>query len=248
MRWNPELYDARHNYVAEYGKSLVEKVDHSRPLAILDVGCGTGALTRELTLRGHAVLGMDSSADMIAKARELYPDLDFQVGDACDMAWEGRFDVVFSNAVFHWIPRQETLLRRIHVALKPGGRLVCEFGAEGNIARIGKAFDSLARQHGHAPARHFFFPSGEAYRNLLEEAGFSVPSLDVYDRPTPLQDGRAGLRNWALQFYADVLGGMTPDIREAVLTGLDKALRDDLWDGRQWVADYRRIRVEALKV
>lgn len=247
MLWNPELYQSRHSYVAEYGRSLVDRIDHTRPLVILDLGCGTGTLTHELALRGHTAIGIDGSAAMVEKAKTLYPNLDFQVMDGCAMTWESRFDVVFSNAVFHWIPRQETLLGRIHAALKPGGALLCEFGAEGNIAHIEEAFRSLARHHGFTPATRFFFPAGQAYQLLLEAAGFSVLSLDVYERPTPLRDGWAGLRNWAGQFYADALGGMASDVREAVLTGLEETLRRDLWDGTQWVADYRRIRVEAVK-
>ena len=108
MEWNADLYEDKHGFVADYGKDLLSHVPDNPGQAILDLGCGTGALTQELLAKSAHVVGADASPDMVRKARMLHPDIDFRVVDACRMPWSDRFDVVFSNAVFHWIPDQKT--------------------------------------------------------------------------------------------------------------------------------------------
>ena len=147
MEWNADFYEDKHGFVADYGKDLLSHVPDNPGQAILDLGCGTGALTQELLAKSAHVVGADASPDMVRKARMLHPDIDFRVVDACRMPWSNRFDVVFSNAVFHWISDQKALLENIFRVLKPQGRLVCEFGAVRNIHRIQQAFQSsLSRQ------------------------------------------------------------------------------------------------------
>ena len=77
---------------------------------------------------------------MIAQARRSYPTIQFEVEDGLQMTDVNRWDVIFSNAVFHWIQDHPRLLRRIYQALRPGGQLICEFGAAGNIVAIENGF------------------------------------------------------------------------------------------------------------
>ena len=131
--------------------------------------------------------------------------------------------------------------------LKPQGRLVCEFGAVRNIPRIQQAFQSsLSRQKRHHE-NPFYFPTVEEYRKLVEQAGLHPELVMDYDRPTPLKDGENGLRNWVRQFFASDLSPLPGAGRIRILEEMESALRDELWDGTQWVADYRRIRVIAVK-
>lgn len=65
---------------------------------------------------------------------------DFRVCDALGLPFKNEFDVVFSNAVFHWISDHDTLLKNVHKVLKPQGLLVCEFGAAGNILPLNMHF------------------------------------------------------------------------------------------------------------
>lgn len=64
---------------------------------------------------------------MIDKAKKQFSNIEFLVCDALAVSFEEDFDVVFSNAVFHWISDHDRLLKNIYKALKPHGRLVCEF-------------------------------------------------------------------------------------------------------------------------
>lgn len=247
MDWNAELYENKHDFVAEYGKSLLDCIPENPGQLILDLGCGTGALTRALLGKSHYVTGADASPDMIRKARELHPGIDFRVMDACRMPWKSRFDVVFSNAAFHWIPDQNTLMENIFRVLKPQGMLVCEFGASRNIRRIQEAFRAALSRRNLHHRNPFYFPTAEEYRERLEEAGLRPEVVMDYDRPTPLKDGPDGLRNWVRQFFAADLAPLEESRRVLIVQEMEAALRDDLWDGEQWVADYRRLRAIAVK-
>lgn len=247
MDWNADLYENKHDFVAEYGRDLLSNVPENPGLNMLDLGCGTGTLTHALREKSPFVTGMDASPEMIAKARELYPEMDFRVMDACRMPWNNWFDIVFSNAVFHWIPDQGTLLNKVCRVLKPQGRLICEFGAHRNVLRIREAFQGALREREFPVKTHFYFPTAEEYRNLLEQAGLHPEVVMDFDRPTPLKDGQDGLRNWARQFFWADLKGL-PEIRRIrIFEKMEAALRDTLWDGSQWVADYRRLRIIAVK-
>ncbi|MCF0240769.1 MAG: class I SAM-dependent methyltransferase, partial [Streptococcus gallolyticus] len=98
--WNAVLYDNKHDFVAEYGKGLLEFVPKNKNQHILDLGCGTGTLTSQLADLADTTIGLDSSESMIEKAREHYADIQFVVGDALALPFEKQFDVVFSNVFY----------------------------------------------------------------------------------------------------------------------------------------------------
>lgn len=245
MEWNARLYEDKHGFVAEYGKGLLKFVPHDPQQAILDLGCGTGTLTNELAARAGTVLGVDASPDMVAEAQRQFPKLEFLVADALELAFEQQFDIIFSNAVFHWLPDHDLLLKNIRRALKPGGRLVCEFGAKGNVAGIERAFARACEEQGLRYESRFTFPGADAFGRLLEANHFTCDLVVAYDRPTVLQDGVGGLCNWMRQFFAADLQPLPQSTREALLSRVEELSRPSLWNGRVWVADYRRLRVVA---
>ena len=69
MDWNAELYENKHDFVAEYGKDLLSNVPENPGLSILDLGCGTGTLPHALLGKSPFVTGMDASPEMIALER-----------------------------------------------------------------------------------------------------------------------------------------------------------------------------------
>ena len=102
---------------------------------ILDVGCGDGKVTAEIarTVPRGFVTGTDVSAEMIAFARRIFPptihpNLRFEVCDAHHLSRKlfsppETVDLVFSNAVLHWVDDHEQFLRAAATVLHPGGRL-----------------------------------------------------------------------------------------------------------------------------
>ena len=243
--WNAALYDNKHDFVAEYGKGLLEFVSENNNQSILDLGCGTGILTVQLKKLAEVVIGVDSSESMIKRAQQQYPDIKFMECDALALPFKEQFDVVFSNAVFHWITDHNALLNNIHKVLKPGGLLVCEFGANGNIATIENAFMRVSRNLGYEYRPKFNFPTSEHFAALLRKNGFVIDKIYDYDRPTPLKDNEKGLANWMKQFFASDLELMTEKMQTEVIKNVEDLTRKSLWNGSQWIADYRRLRVIA---
>ena len=254
MDWNAGLYDQQHDFVPACGEHLLGLLPDGLGFAV-DLGCGTGVLTGPLTARAARVVGVDASPDMIAQARLRLPQVEFLVMDACDMPWNGSVDAIFSNAALHWIEDQQRLTATMARVLRPGGLLVCEFGARGNIGHIraafAAAFQAALADEGLGAAylncERFYFPSADEYAALLARHGFAVRQAEEYDRPTPLKGGPDGLASWMSQFFAQDLDCVPQAAQEKIFAAVADALRASLWDGGQWIADYRRLRVVAVK-
>jgi len=144
--WNPSLYDQKHAFVFEYGKGLLPVLDPQSGELILDLGCGTGHLTKTIAESGARVIGIDSSPRMIEMARATYPELEFLVADARNFSFADPFDAIFSNATLHWVQPAESAVRCLSASLKTGGRFVAEFGGKGNVATIITAIQQAFRE------------------------------------------------------------------------------------------------------
>ncbi len=95
----------------------------SEPRLVVDLGCGPGNSTELLVERypQSEIVGLDSSPDMLRKARERLPKLKFVEADIATWSPEPDTDLLFSNAVMQWLPDHTAVLRRLLEALKPGG-------------------------------------------------------------------------------------------------------------------------------
>src|SRR3954464_14771629 len=103
MAWNADLYREKHAFVFQYGNNVVEWLEPKEGEKILDLGCGTGELTAKIAESGAQVTGIDSSASMIASAKQHFPNVKFAVADATSFTLTEKFDAVFSNATLHWV-------------------------------------------------------------------------------------------------------------------------------------------------
>jgi trans-aconitate methyltransferase len=248
MDWNAQKYHDTCGRVTEHGATLVELLKNNDLKSALDLGCGTGKLTRDIASFIPDVIGADSSPAMIERAKSDYPGLDFYVADACALPWNNYFDAVFSNAVFHFIKDQDALLESIKKALKTNGLLVCEFGASGNIAALLDIIAQICVRRGKDYSLRFYYPTEEDYRSLLEKHGFSVELISTYDLDTKLIEGEAGLRNWVNQIFSIEMGWFGSDERSEVLSEIEAALRPVQWDGENWHLPNKRLRFMARKL
>jgi SAM-dependent methyltransferase len=250
MKWDSALYDDKHSFVWKLAAGLLDLLKAQPGERILDVGCGTGHLTAQVASVGAICTGIDLSPDMIRQAREKYPRLQFQVMDAREITFAESFDAVFSNATLHWITEPERVLAGIARSLRPGGRFVAELGGKGNMAEFLAAASRAWTHLGLAGAmpHPWFYPSLAEYALLLERHGFEVIHAALFDRPTPLDDGERGLRNWIEMFGDAFLQTLSGSQREQFVTDVERESRPTLFRDSQWVMDYRRLRIAATRI
>ncbi|MDB5309038.1 MAG: Methyltransferase type 11 [Gemmataceae bacterium] len=246
--WDARLYDDRHGFVWQHGAALIGLLAPKRGDNVLDLGCGTGHLTARIAAAASTVLGIDSSPEMIAAARTAHPGLRFEVADARALAFTGEFDAVFSNAVLHWIGDADAVVRGVARALKRGGRFVAEFGGDGNVRAITTALRAGLEAVGRKPVESpWYFPTIAEYAEVLGRGGLEVRVVVLFDRPTPLEGGENGLRDWVRMFGGHFLAQLPDERRDEYLAWVEDALRPVLFRDGGWVADYRRLRVVAVR-
>jgi len=123
----------------EWGTTLAEELNLKGNETILDLGCGNGVITKELAERvpKGRVVGVDSSPSMLeaAKAHKTQ-NMELELLDITEMAFEAEFDVLFSNAALHWVLDHEKLLKNVYSALKPHGFLRIQFASDSNCPNL----------------------------------------------------------------------------------------------------------------
>ncbi len=244
--WDAALYQNKHSFVWRYGANLLELLNPQPGERILDVGCGTGQLTAEIASSGAQVIGLDSSADMLANARKNFPELSFVLADAAGFDFPEPFDAVFSNAALHWVKNAEGAAASMARALRPGGRLVAEFGGKGNIRSIQSALRAVLGPSADEQSP-WYYPSIAEYSTVLEQHGLEVRNASLFDRPTQLQ-GENGMDEWLRMFMQTYLGQHSSERADEIVHQLVEQLRPRLYRDSIWTVDYRRLRVVANRI
>ncbi len=247
--WNADLYDTKHSFVSMYGDHLLQLLAPKAGEKILDLGCGTGDLAKELSDSQVNVVGVDNSTNMVMQAKRKYPSIKFLVRDATDLGYHDEFDAVFSNATLHWIKSPKRALTCIHQSLQQGGRFIAEFGGHGNVQTITDEIIHQIKEAGfdyNIEQFPWYFPTIVEYSSLMEQVGFRVTLAQHYDRPTPLY-GDNGLRNWIDMFGNAFFKGIAEDQKNDILTKIEHNLNPLLYKEGNWFADYKRIRVIGIK-
>jgi SAM-dependent methyltransferase len=243
--WDPERYARNARFVSDLAAAVVELLNPRPGERILDLGCGDGILTAKLAAIGCSVVGIDGSRAQIEAAQRL--KLDARVMDGEGLSFDSEFDAVFSNAALHWMRNPRAVISGVCRALRPNGRFVAEFGGHGCVAKIKKALvDALNRRglDGEA-AVPWYFPTVEEYSALLKKAGFSISTIALIPRPTPLPGDVTG---WLETFGESFTACLPLAERSGYIAEVREALRPELADADgKWTADYVRLRFAALK-
>ena len=247
--WDADLYNNKHAFVAKYGEDVLGWLAPQKDEYILDVGCGTGTLTGKIAESDSIVTGIDASPEMIAKAKQACNNIEFLVKDATNFSFEKKFDAVFSNATFHWIKNQQQVLQNIYNSLKQGGRLVYEMGAKHNIESIHNAVKQVLLEEGFQDNTNIavnYFSSAAEQATMLEKVSFTVSSLIQFDRPTELI-GEDGMKNWIIQFGQAFFKNIPQERAEVIINKAVSILKETNYANGKWYADYKRLRIKAIK-
>jgi malonyl-CoA O-methyltransferase len=169
----------------------------STPLRVLELGCGTGLLTRRLAASlptGSTLLATDLSPAMIETARAGLPQADFAVMDAETPHVSGPFGLIVSSMAAQWFADLPGTLERLSALLAPGGRLLLATLGAGTFAEWSEAHRALGQESG-VPA----YPEAATLAAML-------PGADARSHPLALDypDGRAFLKS------LEALGAQTP--------------------------------------
>ena len=220
MSWNPETYNKfkSERFAPFYDLLTLVKVKPS--LNVIDLGCGTGELTRKLAdyLPGSTVLGIDSSQEMLNDSTAFANE---NVRFECksiekQVTLEEKWDMVFSNAAIQWVEDHKNLLPKLISTIKPGGQLLIQTPSQ-NHNITNRLLDELGDEQ---PYRTIYknwkrvspVLEIDEYGQILFENGSK--SITVYEKiyPLVLPDTNA-LYNWvsgtALIPYLEKLG--TPE-------------------------------------
>jgi trans-aconitate 2-methyltransferase len=242
--WDAETYDAVSDPQFEWGMEVLARLELRGDEAAIDAGCGSGRITAELLRRlpDGSLLAVDGSEAMIEKAREgLGERASYLVADLAELEIAEPVDLVFSTATFHWLPDHDALFRRLHAALKPGGRLVAQCGGRRNVAEHTGAIATVGARAEFAPhltemTAMWNFAGPEETEQRLLGAGFSAVRCWLQPKPVTPADPLAFVSTVTL---GPILAQLPEELRrpfaEAVLAESPKP----------FTLDYVRLNIEA---
>jgi 2-polyprenyl-3-methyl-5-hydroxy-6-metoxy-1,4-benzoquinol methylase len=148
-----EAYDATYERRAAAGEDVhgeASFVMRYAPASVLDAGCGTGRIARELARRGADIVGVDLDPEMLAVGMRKAPELNWRVGDLETVQLGRAFDVVLmaGNVMIFLTPGTEgAVLQNVAAHLAPGGRLIAGFQLQPGKLSL-ERYDALAREAG----------------------------------------------------------------------------------------------------
>ncbi len=247
-RWNPGQYE---KFRTERMQPFFDLVDLVRPrpgMRVIDIGCGTGELAIMLAERlpGATVEGIDTSPAMLAEAALRATDrVSFHHGDAAAPRDYSIYDLIFSNAVWQWVPDNAGLLSRMLASMKPGAQIVVQVPKNDRHPSHALA-GLLAREEPFRSALDGFDRRSEAlsleeYASLLYSHGVRemVCIEKIYGHV--LENTRAvveWVKGTSLNAY---LSRLSPDLRDVFLERFTGRLLDAVGDHSPYFYPFRRL-------
>lgn len=178
---------------------LIARIPLEKPQGIVDIGCGPGNSTEELKRHWPQaqLAGFDTSPDMLEKARARLPEVSFTLNDARYYQPDADIDLLFSNAVFQWVPDHIQHLQRLLKELKQGGVLAVQMPDNRNEAshrmmrEVAKDSRWIERLN-NAPRPPM--PSVNAYYDALAPFASHIDIWHtIYNHPL---DGHSAITEW----------------------------------------------------
>jgi trans-aconitate 2-methyltransferase len=245
--WDAGTYDRVSTPQAAWAEALLERLPLRGDETVLDAGCGSGRVTAMLLERlpdGH-VVAVDAAPSMVEHARAALPADRATVlcASLTELVLDEPVDAVFSNAVFHWVADHDLLFRRLHDALKPGGRLVAQCGGKGNVAAFlglatAVAAEAPYAQHLRGFSRSHHFESPEDTEARLRAAAFDEIECWLQGASTELDEPLEFASTVCLREYLEAL---PEELRQPFAAEVVRRSGDPL------VLEYVRLNIDARR-
>jgi trans-aconitate methyltransferase len=199
--WNAEVYHKISGPQVSWGKKVLARVRLRGDERVLDAGCGTGRLTRDLleALPDGQVTAADVSLNMLRAAEQhLAPQFGTRVrfvqADLQHLTFDREFDGIFSTASFHWVKDHDALFAGLLRALRPRGWLCAQCGGAGNLERFLSRVDALLadepyRAHFEGLPSPWEFADAATTADRLQRAGFAEIETSTEAAPTSFASG-----------------------------------------------------------
>lgn len=230
-RWNAADYAANSAVQQTWARELITQLHLRGDEQVLDVGCGDGKVTAEIAqaVPCGSVVGVDASLPMIEFARQAFPakknpNLEFHVMDARQVRFDREFDLVFSNAVLHWVDDHQAFLSGAAACLKSGGRLVVSCGGKGNAHDVFVALRPEMRlkrwcKYFRKLEKPYFFHSPAEYEKWLPQSGFKSRRV-VLSPKDAVYPGRDGFAAWLRTTWLPYTQRVPEDLREEFIAAV----------------------------
>jgi trans-aconitate 2-methyltransferase len=249
--WDAERYHRVSDPQVAWGQRVLERLAPRPGERVLDLGCGTGRLTAAVAARTCVlVVGADRSAAMLARAAgQPIGHTAFLLADGTALPFAEAFDAVFSTATFHWIRDHDALFAQLRQALRPGGRLVAQWGGGANLARLLDRARALMADPRLAPAfdawsEPWYFAGVPDTRARLASAGFGAIEVWLEPAPTSFADAAQYAEFVTCVPLRHHLAALPDEARVPFVRELAAAAGAD---DPPYTLDYWRLNVDAVK-
>ncbi len=245
--WDAATYDRIADPQTRWGAAVLERLVLRGDETVLDCGCGSGRVTEQLLARlpRGRVVALDVSSNMLDEARGRLGWAGAWVGfvqedllelSPATLGDDAPVDAVFSTATFHWVTDHERLFGNLAAVLRPGGQLVVQCGAEGNIAGL----LAVVRRLGIERAGDWHYAGVDITRERLAAAGFEDLHVWIHEELTRFDDDESFLDFLEAVCLRQALAGMAAEESRDLVRAVAAAMPEP-------VLDYVRLNITARR-
>ena len=230
---------------------------------VLDAGCGSGRLTKIIStkLPKGKVFAVDLDSSMIKLANERLgkiSNVKFIQSNICDIELQDKIDVVFSNAVLHWISNHRKVFGHFWQILKPNGQLSIQCGGYGNLTKTLPVFNKVRKslefcnyfcnRKGESIWNEpWYFAKAEDTEKILKEIGFKNIEVFLENKVAKFHDKEdyfIFIKTIVLRPYLEYLSNdkLKNMFAKAVVHEIETNFKE-----LQWKLDYVRLNIHAKK-
>jgi len=170
-----------HRYLDSFLISILnqEKIDHSKNLSVLELGCGNGSFSHVISEMGFNVTAVDDSQSGITEAKKAFPQIKFiqqSIYEISETELNNLYDIVIAIEVIEHLMYPSMLIKQANKYLKTGGMLILTTPYHGYVKNLGLSLFNVWDRHFsvHESVGHVKFFSKKTLQEVVKKHGFIV--------------------------------------------------------------------------